>query len=287
MGLFVCRRRRGPAIAAALAALLVLPAVSAARRDDAPYFTAPPILQGAAVVGSTLRVVATWSGDPEPTATYRWGRCPPATKRCAVIAGATGSSYVATAADVGYRLVAEITLRNAEETLAPVTTPPSGVVVAAPVAPRPPSPVPKPAPAPPAPTTSPPVPIPTSAPSRAADAPPAFLRPFPVIRIRGFFARRGARITLLSVRGPRLAKVNVRCSGEGCPVRSLSLRTAETRVHRFERFLRAGILLQIRVTRRGTIGTYTSFLIRSHKAPLRTDRCLSTKHQKPFQCSAP
>jgi hypothetical protein len=123
----------------------------------------------------------------------------------------------------------------------------------------------------------------------AASSPPpsrSFLDPFPVVRIRGFFARTGARITLLSVRGPQKAKVNARCVGHGCPVKSLTLPTAIARLHRFERFLHAGIQLQIRVTRPGRIGSYTSFLIRSRKAPLRVDRCL-TSRGKPVVCSAP
>jgi hypothetical protein len=120
----------------------------------------------------------------------------------------------------------------------------------------------------------------------SAAAAASYLRPFPVVRIRGFFARTGARITLLSVRGPKRATVSARCVGRGCPVRSVTLPTANVRLHRFERFLRAGIQLQIRVTRPGRIGSYTSFLIRAHRAPLRTERCLTTSG-KPVACSAP
>lgn len=283
-GIFACRRRPAPALMGALVALLVvLPGV--ARADEAPYFTSPPLLSGAAVVGSTLQVVPSWTGDPTPTATYRWGRCPATGTTCNVITGQTAARYVVTAADIGSRLAAEVTLANTAGKLKPVATSPTAVVVAAPPPDQPvPGAAPGPASATPAPGTS----TVTISNKAASSVPaPAFLRPFPVIRIRGFFARRGARITLLSVRGPRLAKVDVRCSGRGCPVRRLSLPTADTRVHRFERFLRAGILLQIRVTRPGRIGTYTSFLIRSRKGPLRTDRCLSERSGKPIQCSAP
>jgi hypothetical protein len=282
-GMFACRRRPAPALMGALVALLVvLPGV--ARADQAPYFTSPPLLSGAAVVGSTLQVVPSWTGDPAPTATYRWGRCPAKGDTCKVIGGQTAATYVVTPADIGSRLAAEVTLANTAGKLKPVATSPTGVVVAAPVPDQPAPGAAPAAPATPAPGTS----TVTISNTAASSVPaPAFLRPFPVIRIRGFFARRGARITLLSVRGPRLAKVDVRCSGHGCPVRKLSLPTADTRVHRFERFLRAGILLQIRVTRPGRIGAYTSFLIRSRKGPLRTDRCLSARTGKPIQCSAP
>jgi hypothetical protein len=282
---FACRRRPGPVLLAALAALLVvLPA--AARAAEPPYVTGPLVLAGNAVVGSTLQVVPAWTGDPAPTATYRWGRCPPTGKTCVVIGGQTAATYVVTAADVGYRLAAEVTLANTVGKLKPVATLPTGVVANAPPPVQPPAPTPAPAPAGSPPSASSPVTISNTAASLAPVA-PSFLRPFPVIRIRGFFARRGARITLLSVRGPRAAKVSVRCRGHGCPVDKLSLATADTRLHRFERFLRAGILLQIRVTRPGRIGAYTSFLIRSRRAPLRRDRCLSATGAKPIDCSAP
>lgn len=290
LGMFACRRRPGSVLFAALAALLVL-LPTAARAEAPPYFTAGPVLQGDAVVGSTLQVVATWNGDPTPTAKYRWGLCPATGTTCKVIDGAKAAKYVVTLADVGYRLAAEVEIKNKAGKLT-VATPPTGLVVDAPApAPDPPpapAPTPEPPPLSPPPPASPPVTISKSAASLAPTAAvPAFLRPFPVIRIRGFFARRGARITLLSVRGPRLANVNVRCTGHACPVRALSLPTAYTRVHRFERFLRAGTLLQIRVTRPGRIGTYTSFLIRSRRKPLRTDRCLSAKRGRPIQCPAP
>jgi hypothetical protein len=286
IGMFACRRRPAPVLMGALLALLVLLPASA-RAAEAPYFTSPPLLSGAAVVGSTLRVVPSWTGDPTPTATYRWGRCPPTGRTCAVIGGQTAATYVVTSADIGYRIAAEVTLANAVAKLTPVPTSPTAVVVAAPPPDQPPAPGAAPGSTP---TTTPSpgastVTLSNSAPSLAPAA--TFLRPFPVIRIRGFFARRGARITLLSIRGPRSAKVDIRCRGRGCPVRRLSLPTADTRVHRFERFLPAGILLQIRVTRPGRIGAYTSFLIRSRKVPLRTDRCLSQRSGKPIPCSAP
>jgi Ig domain of plant-specific actin-binding protein len=282
-GMFRCRRRPGLVSLAALAALLViLPAAASA--DSPPVFSSGPVIQGDAVVGSTLQVVATWTGDPAPTATYRWGRCPATNTTCTVIGGATATTYTVTGADVGYRLAVEVTLTN-EKKLVKATPPTAVVTAAAASEPPAPNPVPTPAVSPP-PAASPPVTISTTATSLATPA-PTFLRPFPVVRIRGFFASRGARITLLSVRGPHRAQVNVRCRGRSCPVPTLTLPNADTRVHRFERFLRAGTLLQIRVTRPGRIGTYTSFLIRSRKAPLRKDRCLSPRGVAPIACSAP
>jgi hypothetical protein len=123
-----------------------------------------------------------------------------------------------------------------------------------------------------------------SGPSAVAAPRPTLLRPFPVVRIRGYFAVRGARITLLSVRGPQHARISVRCVGSGCPVATLSLPSAPARLHPFERFLPAGTRLQVRVARPGRIGKYASFLIRAGRSPLRTDRCLLPGGSRPVRC---
>jgi hypothetical protein len=110
-----------------------------------------------------------------------------------------------------------------------------------------------------------------------------FPRPFPVVRIRGYFVGTGVRVTLLSVRGPRKARVRVRCIGAGCPVKSLSLR-APVRVRALERFLPAGTRVEVRVAVPGKIGKYASFLIRTGRKPLRTDRCLAPGRSRPMRC---
>jgi hypothetical protein len=283
LGMDACSRTRAPVLVAALvAALLCLPASAHAEQ---PTFTAGPTIQGDAVVGSTLKALATWADTTPPSVpTYVWGRCPDdgsATPTCAIIPGATAPTYVVTNDDLTFRLAVRITLTSGMDT-AQASSPPTAVVTPAPT----PTPTPTPTPSPPPPPTPPPT-ITASNSAALPAARPAFLNPFPVVRIRGFFAKRGARITLLSVKGPRKAKVTVRCRGRGCPVKTLTLSSADGRLHRFERFLRAGTLLQIRITRQGRIGAYTSFLIRSRKAPLRTDRCLSVKSAKPIRCSSP
>jgi hypothetical protein len=271
LGMSARRRLHVPVSLAVLAAVVWLPV--AARADEAPSFVSKPVVQGDPIVGSALTAVATWTGDPTPTATYRWGRCPATSNICPEINGATAPQYVLTAADVGSRIAVEITLDNYTERVSRTSA--ATAVVTARAAPAP-----APSPAPPSAAAT----IPQTAASRTPR--PTLLHPFPVVRIRGFFAKSGARITLLSVRGPQKAQIDVRCVGRGCPVSELTLPNANVRLHGFERFLRAGIQLQIRVTRPGRIGSYTSFLIRSRKAPLRTDRCL-TSRGKPVACSAP
>jgi hypothetical protein len=285
LGAFVRSRAGGPGIVAALAsaALLWLPAIAGA--DTKPAFTSGPAIVGSPVVGSVLAVAATWTGDPAPTVKYAWGRCPPASTTCMRIDHAEAVQYTVTAADLGYRLAVQVELKNKPGTIT-VTTPPTAVVTAAPPPPPPPPPSP-PRQDPPAPAPAPLVPAalaPASAPSKALR--PTLLRPFPVVRIRGYFATAGARITLLSVRGPRSARITVRCIGKGCPVASLSLPSAPARLHPFERFLRAGTRLEVSVRRPGRIGKYTSFVIRAHRTPLRNDRCLMPGRSRPTRCPA-
>jgi hypothetical protein len=294
LGTIARRRFSGPALLVGLATALLAWLPAAARADTAPAFTSAPVIQGDAVVGATLAVSATWTGDPPPKVRYTWAHCPATGGACQAIVGATAAQYVVAEADVGYRLVARVHLRNTVDmvTMSSVTT---NVVVAAPPPPPPPPPPPDPAPPPaPAPVLPVPTPGPTSTsaaasstaplPPAAAAGRPALLRPFPIVRIRGFLDRGGARITLLSVSGPRSARIAARCVGQGCPVAALSPRAAPARLRAFERFLRAGIVLQIRVTQPGSIGKYASFRIRAHGPPVRSDRCLLPGDSKPIEC---
>ena len=103
------------------------------------------------------------------------------------------------------------------------------------------------------------------------------MSPFPTVRLVGFVVPRGARISLLEVRGaPRGARVTVRCSGQGCPFSSRR-RIAETgrvRMSAFKRVLVAGARIQVFVRAPGVIGRFVGFRIRAGKRPLRAERCL-------------
>ena len=123
-------------------------------------------------------------------------------------------------------------------------------------------------------------------PTTPAPTAPAPMRPFPVVRIAGVVLPRGALVRILSVRGPRGMQVRVRCRGRGCPVASMSLRSATrlARLHRFERRLAAGTRLEVFVRKPGKIGKYTRFLIRAGEAPTRVDRCLVPGRARPVRC---
>jgi PKD repeat protein len=133
------------------------------------------------------------------------------------------------------------------------------------------------------PSTPPPAPTPTPAPAK-----PAFMNPFPTVRLVGIVVPGGARITLVEVRGaPRGARVTVRCTGKGCPFRSRR-RIAETgrvRLSAFARVLAAGARIEVFVRAPNVIGRYVSFRIRAGKRPVRTDRCLMPGATEPTRCT--
>ncbi len=95
-----------------------------------PVNTAVPMISGTAVQGQTLAVSAgTWTNNPTSFA-YVWNRCSPA---CSAIGGATSSTYVLAAADVGSTITATVTASNAGGAGAPATSAPTGIVTLPPV----------------------------------------------------------------------------------------------------------------------------------------------------------
>jgi Ig-like domain-containing protein/PKD domain-containing protein/immunoglobulin I-set domain protein len=118
------------------------------------------------------------------------------------------------------------------------------------------------------------------------------MQPFPIVRIAGFDTAFGADLSLLSAQAPHGARITLRCLGRGCPVKQEVRVVASSRgkgvvlfaFRRFERSLKAGIVLQIRIWKAGQIGKYTSFTIRRHKLPLRVDACLDPAGYKPIAC---
>jgi hypothetical protein len=104
------------------------------------------------------------------------------------------------------------------------------------------------------------------------------MSPYPVVRIAGRLTQRGARIRLLSVsRAPTCAVVKASCRGRSCPARTITRfmgRRGLLRFKLFQRRLRAGAVLSVRVSKGDMVGKYTRFRIRKDKAPRRRDRCL-------------
>lgn len=139
-------------------------------------------------------------------------------------------------------------------------------------------------------------PVPLPPPGETATAPaggvlgatdtrkPKMLKPFPVVRIRGQLTSTGADIDVLTVKAPKGAKIDVTCSGKGCPRKSVAKATKVVHVTQFQTVLRAGIKLRVAVSKPGYITKVTIFQIRKGKAPLRTDQCQTPGEAKLTRC---
>ena len=118
------------------------------------------------------------------------------------------------------------------------------------------------------------------------------MQPFPVVRIAGTETVSGIRLRLLAVQqAPAGSRITVKCKGRGCPVKSSSkvavagkVGLAPVEFRRFERTLRPGVTLEVRVTKAGEIGKYTRLVVRRGKLPERVDTCLEPAGVKPMAC---
>jgi hypothetical protein len=264
---------------------------------------------GDPVVGSTLTAVISGSIESADVA-FKWCRQGDRPNKCARGAAAGfGAVYVPVATDVGSRLLVTATATIGTFTVEVKSSPTAPVIM--PPVPADPAPDPTPDPAPdPTPDPAPdPTPELTPTPDATAPAPtfasagvdpvsavlgdsgsvvdgPAALRylaPFPVVRIRGRSAARGARVTMLKVSAPRGATVRVHCDGSGCPIsRRRSRRPG--RVRALERFLIAGTRITVRVRRPGYVGKYVRIKIRAGGPPSRRDACLMPGNARPVTC---
>jgi hypothetical protein len=113
-------RRTVAALVVGAALLAVLVPTGSAREQTVPANTVQPTITGIASLGQTLTAApGTWTGDPAPTFTYQWVRCPASGgaedgSDCAVIGGASTTAYVVAAGDVGSRLRVRVTGSNNE-----------------------------------------------------------------------------------------------------------------------------------------------------------------------------
>jgi hypothetical protein len=96
--------------------------------QQSPSNVVAPSVSGSAVAGQTLTAsTGSWSGSGIKYA-YQWRRCG---NGCVSVAGATGSSYLLGAPDVGYTLEVVVTASNNNGS-ASATSSPTGVVAPAP-----------------------------------------------------------------------------------------------------------------------------------------------------------
>jgi hypothetical protein len=93
-----------------------------------PVNTALPTVGGSALVDAVVSVnPGTWVGRQPISFSYAWLRCNSAGGECGTIAGATGRNYRLASSDVGHRLRANVTARNAISSVT-VLSSESGVV---------------------------------------------------------------------------------------------------------------------------------------------------------------
>jgi hypothetical protein len=285
---------------------LAMPGVASAR--GGPKITNPPSIAGKAVAGETLTAVdATWQSSRPATATFRWVRCgTDGWSDCALIPGSEGVSYTLADADVGHRVLVWLQVatkagqqdpprfcRDRDECADSVSEPTAAVAARPkPVPPPTPSPSPSPQPAgpPPAdivpPDTTTPAPPAGDVAGQQADA-LKWLSPFPIVRIKGWLTASGARVTMLTVRAPRGARISVRCTGAGCPRKRYARMTRLVHLKPYQRLLRGSLRLQISVTRKGYVGKRTIITMRKGKAPKRRDLCLYPGVRRAKSCEAP
>jgi hypothetical protein len=116
---------------------LALPSAGSSAAAAAPTNTREPAISGRAEQGRRLSASrGSWSGSGISYA-YRWVRCGlggglPDGSDCISISGATGASYVLSAADVGFRIRVRVTASNSDGSKT-VASNPTGTVVGPPV----------------------------------------------------------------------------------------------------------------------------------------------------------
>jgi hypothetical protein len=114
----------------------------------------------------------------------------------------------------------------------------------------------------------------------------SLMNPFPVVRLAGSVYPQGVKVRLLEVKAPRRSTVTLRCAGKSCPAKKIT-KTSTRKPLRFKsmiRFLRAGTIISVSVTKRGQIGKFTRWLIRGSDVPKRKDLCLYPARAKPARC---
>jgi hypothetical protein len=120
---------------------------------------------------------------------------------------------------------------------------------------------------------------------------PGVMAPFPIVRIAGVLLGSFVKLRLLGVQAPRGASIKVSCKSAACPARlrnrissASGKGAAFVRFRSFQRRLRAGVKLEIRVSKGADIGAYTLFRVRRRRLPVRKDSCLDPSGVKPIAC---
>ena len=122
-----------------------------------------------------------------------------------------------------------------------------------------------------------------AAPSQPASG-PALMRPFPRIRTAGSFTATRTTFTRVTVKAPRGARIEARCSDGRCKRTRRTAGAKTLRLKRMQRTFPAGVRLMIRVSSPTEIGKHVTIRTRRGKRPLRRDRCLAPGSAGPARC---
>ena len=276
---------------------------------SAPSVSGDPV-QGGLLTGT----VGQWTGTGPLTFAYAWLLCDSNGAACVAVEGASFSSFLLSAQDVGRTVRLAVTASGPGGQATDVSLPTNPVRAVEPT----PTPTVEPTPTPtveptPTPTAEPsptptvePTPTPTATPSATPEitasystaqptlaapviAPlprPALLQPWPVVRIAGRFAGDRTRFSVFSVSAPRNARIELRCRGRDCPYRRRAVAGRVLRFPALQRSFRAGTELDVRITAAGAIGKFVRITVRRGRGPARIDRCLISGDPRPQACPA-
>src|SRR5437762_792442 len=114
-------------VGALLLALLIRVGGSAGPPENA----SPPAISGTPQQNQTLSATTgTWNGGKPQAYAFQWRRCDSVGGSCADISGATTSTYVPSADDVGHALRVRVTARNSLGSRSSTSTPTGAVAKA-------------------------------------------------------------------------------------------------------------------------------------------------------------
>jgi hypothetical protein len=271
----------------AVATIAIAIAVLAATAALAATVTQRPTISGTSLKsGETLTANGGAWTPSNATAEFTWLRCDLGGSNCAGITGACGRRYKIRTADEGHRLRVRLTATESSGQAASADSDPTDEIVTDQYRPT----VgasdtcTKVTPTGPGKGT-----FSSGTQTGGGSTPPAvttlaFIKPFPVIRIKGRFKGTRTTITRVTVRTPRGTRIRIRCSGHGCSFKRKAVAARLLSIRSLRRTYRPNAKIEIRVTKAGKIGKYTSVRTRRGKAPVRSDRCLKPGKTKPVRC---
>ena len=266
-----------------------------------PTPVSAPSLSGDPVEGGLLTGTAgEWTGTGPLTFALAWLLCDSNGAACVAVEGASFSSFLLSAQDVGRTVRLSVTASGPGGQATDVSLPTTSVRAVEPAA------TPTATPTPTATATATPTPTatpsalsgistsngtsatqPALAPTVIAPLPrPALLQPWPVVRIAGRFTGDRTRFSVFSVSAPRDARIELRCRGGDCPYRRRAVAGRPLRFPALQRSFRVGTELEVRIVAAGAIGKFVRIRVRRGRGPARIDRCLFPGDPRPRACPA-